>query len=282
MPELPEIEALAHFLRGHAVGDQISRVDVAALSVVKSFDPPVSALTGRTVERVGRVGKYLLLDCDGIFLVAHLARAGWLRWSDAMPDAPARPGKGPLALRVHLESGAGFDLTEAGTRKSMAVWAVADPQDVPRIAGLGPDAATIAEPEFAELLAEAGAHQIKTVLTDQRILAGIGNAYSDEILHRARLSPFTPAQNVPAGELYAVLRTVLTEAVGQLAGQEAARLKAQKRSGMAVHGRAGLPCPVCADTVREISFRDRSMQYCPTCQTGGKILADRRMSRLLK
>lgn len=282
MPELPEIEALAHFLRGNAVGERIARVDVAALSVVKSFDPPISALAGRTVARVGRVGKYLLVDCEGVFLVAHLARAGWLRWSDAQPDAPARPGRGPLALRVRLESGAGFDLTEAGTRKSMSVWVVADPQDVPRIAALGPDAATIDQAEFAELLADAGAHQIKTVLTDQRILAGIGNAYSDEILHQSRLSPYLQAQKAPAGELYPVLRTVLADAVGQLVGQDAARLKAHKRSGLAVHGRAGLPCPVCGDTIKEVSFRDRSMQYCPTCQTSGKILADRRMSRLLK
>ncbi|WP_024794661.1 Fpg/Nei family DNA glycosylase [Tomitella biformata] len=282
MPELPEVEALAHFLREHAVGEQIGRVDVAALSVVKSFDPPISALTGRTVGRVGRVGKYLLLDCDGVILAVHLARAGWLRWSDAVPAAPARPGRGPLALRVHLESGAGFDLTEAGTRKSMAVWAVEDPQDVPRIAALGPDAATIEPDEFAAVLAEAGGKQIKTVLTDQRILAGIGNAYSDEILHRARLSPFAPASGVDAGALHAVLRTVLVEAVGHLVGQDAARLKAQKRLGLAVHARTGLPCPVCGDTVREVSYRDRSMQYCPSCQTGGKILADRRMSKLLK
>ncbi len=282
MPELPEVEALAHFLREHAVGEQIARVDVVALSVVKSFDPPISALTGRTVGRAGRVGKYLLLDCDGIVLVAHLARAGWLRWSEAMPDTPARPGKGPLALRVRLESEAGFDLTEAGTRKSMSVWAVADPQDIPRIAALGPDAAAVGEAEFEELLAAAGAHQIKTALTDQRILAGIGNAYSDEILHRAGLSPFAPAAGVDAAGLYAVMRAVLADAIGDLVGQDAARLKAQKRSGLAVHARTGLPCPVCGDTVREVAYRERSMQYCPTCQTGGKILADRRMSRLLK
>ena len=282
MPELPEVEALAHLLRENAVGEQIARVDVAALSVVKSFDPPVSALCGRTVARAGRVGKFLLLDCDGLFLVAHLARAGWLRWTDAMPDTPARPGKGPLALRVHLDSGAGFDLTEAGTRKSMSVWAVEDPQDVPQIAALGPDAATIDEVDLAELLAAAGAQRIKTVLTDQRILSGIGNAYSDEILHRARLSPFAPASGVDAGALREVLRAVLAEAVGQLVGQDATRLKGQKRAGMAVHARTGLPCPVCGDTVREVAYRDRSMQYCPTCQTGGKILADRRMSRLLK
>lgn len=281
MPELPEIEALAQFLRVHATGREITRVDVAALSVVKSFDPPVSAFSGRTVVRVGRVGKYLLLDCEGLFLVVHLARAGWLRWSDAMAEAPAKPGRGPLALRVHLGS-EGFDLTEAGTRKSMAVWVVADPQDVERIATLGPDASTVDEAEFAELLAEAGGHRIKTVLTDQRLLAGIGNAYSDEILHRARLSPFAPASTVDADALFSALRSVLEDAVGQLVGQDAARLKAQKRSGLAVHGRTGLPCPVCGDAVREVAYRDRSMQYCPTCQTDGKILADRRMSRLLK
>lgn len=281
MPELPEVEALAQFLRVHAVGREITRVDVAALSVVKTFDPPVSALSGRTVARVGRIGKYLLLDCDGLFLVVHLALAGWLRWSDAMPAAPAKPGRGPLALRVHLGE-EGFDLTEAGTRKSMAVWVVADPQDVERIATLGPDAATVGEEDFARLLAEAGAHRLKTVLTDQRMLAGIGNAYSDEILHRARLSPFAHASTADAGALFTALRAVLGDAVGQLVGRDAARLKAHKRDGMAVHGRTGLPCPVCGDPVREVAYRDRSLQYCATCQTDGKILADRGLSRLLK
>ncbi|NLU82541.1 Fpg/Nei family DNA glycosylase [Rhodococcus sp. HNM0569] len=288
MPELPEVEALAGFLREHAVGAVVGRVDVAAMSVLKTFDPPVTALQGRDVTGADRFGKFLALDCDGLWLVTHLSRAGWLRWSDSPSPNPPKPGKGPLALRVHLFTPTGdtpaFDLTEAGTKKRLAVWVVDDPQQVPGIARLGPDALAVTETEFAHILAGTNA-RIKTVLVDQSLLAGIGNAYSDEILHTARLSPFATAKSLKPEQvsaLYAAMRDELADAVARSAGQDAARLKGEKRSGMAVHGRAGQTCPVCGDTVREVSFSERSFQYCPTCQTGGKILADRRMSRLLK
>ncbi|GAA4810764.1 DNA-formamidopyrimidine glycosylase family protein [Tomitella cavernea] len=290
MPELPEIEALAHFLRAHAAGRTVERVDVAALSVVKTFDPPISALQGRVLNRVGRAGKCLMLDCEGLYLVLHFARAGWLKWSDALPTTPARPGRGPLALRVHLGgdgdgAAGGFDITETGTRKSLAAWVVADPLDVPMVAGLGPDAATVGRDEFAELLAAAGARRLRTVLTDQREIAGIGGAYADEILHRAGLSPFAPAENLDGrtlDTLHSAMRDILGEAVRELAEADVARLKAYKRAAAAVHGRAGERCPVCGDIICEVSYEARSLQYCPTCQTGGKVLADRRLSRLLK
>ncbi|QZA08626.1 Fpg/Nei family DNA glycosylase [Mycolicibacter heraklionensis] len=287
MPELPEVEALADHLRRHAVGCTIGRIDVAALSVLKTFDPPPTALHGQQVTGAHRWGKYLGLQAGELFLIAHLSRAGWLRWSDQLAAAPLRPGKGPIALRVHLGvpgQAPGFDLTEAGTQKRLAVWLVDDPAKVPGIATLGPDALAINADELAGLLA-GNTGRIKNVLTDQKVIAGIGNAYSDEILHTARLSPFATAGKLSADQLTALheaMHAVLTDAVTRSVGQQAATLKGEKRSGLRVHARTGLPCPVCADTVREISFADKSFQYCPTCQTGGKVLADRRMSRLLK
>lgn len=287
MPELPEVEALADHLRRHAVGCTIGRIDVAALSVLKTFDPPPTALHGQQVTGAHRWGKYLGLQAGELFLIAHLSRAGWLRWSDQLAAAPLRPGKGPIALRVHLGvpgQAPGFDLTEAGTQKRLAVWLVDDPAKVPGIATLGPDALAITADELAGLLA-GNTGRIKNVLTDQKLIAGIGNAYSDEILHTARLSPFATAGKLSADQLTALheaMHAVLTDAVTRSVGQQAATLKGEKRSGLRVHARTGLPCPVCADTVREISFADKSFQYCPTCQTGGKVLADRRMSRLLK
>ncbi|MEU8896262.1 DNA-formamidopyrimidine glycosylase family protein [Nocardia sp. NPDC048505] len=289
MPELPEVEALAQFLREHAVGAVVGRVDVAALSAVKTFDPPVTALSGRDVTGAGRWGKFLGMDCGGLWLITHLSRGGWLRWVDEPSQTPPKPGgKSPLALRVHFFDPEGgtpaFDLTEAGTKKRLAVYIVTDPKLVPGIARLGPDALEVTEEQFTEILRGAS-QRIKTAIVDQTLLAGIGNAYSDEILHTAKISPFANTKTMPAqklSELYGAMREVLLDAVQRSVGQDAARLKGEKRSGMRVHARTGLPCPVCGDTVREVSYAERSFQYCPTCQTGGKILADRRMSRLLK
>lgn len=287
MPELPEVEALADHLRRHAVGLPIGRVDVSAFSVLKTFDPPITALHGREVTGAHRWGKYLGLEAGDLHLITHLSRAGWLRWSDKLAAAPLKPGKGPIALRVHLGTpgeAPGYDLTEAGTQKRLAVWLVNDPATVPGIASLGPDALELTVEDLGRILAkETG--RIKTVITDQKVIAGIGNAYSDEILHVAQLSPFATAAKLTAaqlGSLHDAMITVLTDAVSRSVGQQAATLKGEKRSGLRVHARTGLPCPVCGDTVREISFADKSFQYCPTCQTGGKVLADRRMSRLLK
>jgi formamidopyrimidine-DNA glycosylase len=287
VPELPEVEALAHHLREHAVGRTVHRVDVSSLQVLKTFDPPWTALQGRTVTGAGRYGKHLDLDCDGLHLVVHLARAGWLRWADTLSAAPPKPGKGPLAMRVHLGppgEGPGFDLTEAGTKKGLAAWIVADPAEVPGIARLGPDALGLTRDELAELLT-GRTERLKTALTDQSLIAGIGNAYSDEIMHTARLSPYATAGKLPEDALdglHEAMIGVLTDAVRRSVGQGAAKLKGEKRSGLRVHARTGLPCPVCGDTVREVSFADKAFQYCPTCQTGGKPLADRRLSRLLK
>ncbi|MEU3252454.1 DNA-formamidopyrimidine glycosylase family protein [Streptomyces sp. NPDC006997] len=287
MPELPEVEALKDFLTEHLVGREIVRVLPVAVSVLKTYDPPLSAVEGHEVTAVRRYGKFLdVVTGGGPHLVTHLARAGWLQWKDRLPDGPPRPGRGPLALRVALADGAGFDLTEAGTQKRLAVYVVADPEQVPGVARLGPDplADDFDEARLAALLKDER-RRIKGALRDQGLIAGVGNAYSDEILHAARMSPYKLAATLTPEDvttLYQALRGTLTEAVERSRGLAAGRLKAEKRSRLRVHGRTGEPCPVCGDTIREVSFSDSSLQYCPTCQTDGRPLADRRLSRLLK
>jgi formamidopyrimidine-DNA glycosylase len=286
MPELPEVEALASFLRSRAVGRVVARVDPVAISAIKTYDPPATALAGLEVTAASRHGKFLDLEVSGLHLVVHLARAGWLQWREQLPSAPPRMGKGPIALRVHLDDGSGFDLTEAGTKKGLAVYVTPDVSTVPGVARLGVDPLS---PEFTgELLAGllAGQRgQVKGLLTDQSLIAGVGNAYSDEVLWEVGLSPFRPAKNLSADEvrrLHAAVVGTLRAAVGRAEGLAAGQLKSEKKSGLNVHGRAGLACPRCGDTVREVSFADKALQYCPTCQTDGKPLADRRLSRLLK
>lgn len=286
MPELPEVEALRVFLDDHLVGKEIARVLPLAISVLKTYDPPLSALTGGTVTSVSRHGKFLDIGVGPLHLVTHLARAGWLQWKDSFPATPPRPGKGPLALRTVLSGGDGFDLTEMGTTKRLAVHLVRDPAEIPGVARLGPDplADSFDRDAFAALL-DGERRQIKGALRDQSLIAGIGNAYSDEILHVAKMSPFKRTNSLGEDDithLYTALRTTLEDAVARSSGLAAGKLKAEKRSGMRVHGRAGAPCPVCGDTILEVSFSDSSLQYCPTCQTGGNPLADRRLSKLLK
>jgi formamidopyrimidine-DNA glycosylase len=288
MPELPEIEALSGFLADRLVGHTVGGVSLAAVSALKTYDPPLSALEGLTIEGVTRHGKFVDLRIGGLHLVMHLARAGWIRWSDALSPAPPRPGKGPLALRLRLTEpeGAGFDVTEAGTQKRLAVYVVRDPLDVPGVARLGIDplAEEFTVTALAELL-QGERRQIKGFLRDQSVLAGIGNAYSDEILHAAKMSPFKLAATLSEAEvadLHGVIVTTLTDAVERSRGLPLRDLKSEKKSGLRVHGRKGEPCPVCGDTIREVSFSGSALQYCPTCQTHGKPLADRRLSRLLK
>jgi formamidopyrimidine-DNA glycosylase len=293
VPELPEVEALTQDLRGRLVGRAISRIDLAAFSALKTFDPPLHALHGTLVDDVTRHGKFLDIDASGVHLVIHLARAGWIRWRDEVPALPAKPSsKNPLAARIviddpDLETRPGLDITEAGTRKGLAIYVVRDPQEVAGIARLGPDPLSddFTRDVLQQILEREGRKQIKGVLRMQSIVAGIGNAYSDEILHAARMSPFKPSNSLDEDELqtlYDAVRTTLGDAVQRSSGLAASELKGEKKSNLAVHGRTGQTCPVCGDVVREVSFADSSLQYCATCQTGGKPLADRRMSKLLK
>ncbi|HEY2640040.1 MAG TPA: DNA-formamidopyrimidine glycosylase family protein [Streptosporangiaceae bacterium] len=292
MPELPEVEALAADLRERAVGRVIDRADIAEFSVLKTYDPPLTALRGARLAGTSRRGKFLDLitePADGgpaLHLVTHLARAGWLRWRESLPETPPKPGKGPLAFRLRFTDGSGFDLTEAGTRKRLAVYLVTDLESIPGVAALGPEPL---DPAFtADVLAGilAGRRtQIKGVLRDQKLIAGIGNAYSDEVLHAAKMSPFRLASSLTAADvaaLHEVIIGTLREAIGRSDGLGAGDLKKEKKAGLRVHGKAGEPCPVCGDAIREVSFADSALQYCATCQTGGKPLADRRLSRLLK
>jgi formamidopyrimidine-DNA glycosylase len=286
MPELPEVEALAAFLREHASGHVVARAEAASFAVLKTFDPPLTALVGLGVKDARRRGKFLDLVCGDLHLVMHLARAGWLRWRDEIPDKPVKPGKSPLAFRFVLDDGSGFDLTEAGTQKRLAVYLVRDPMDVPGIATLGPEPmADDFTPEGLASILEGRRTQIKGVLRDQHIIAGIGNAYSDEVLHAAKVSPYKLASSFTPEDvatLHRAIKETLADAVVRSAGLAAKDLKGEKKTGLRVHGKAGQPCPVCGDTIREVSFADSALQYCPTCQTGGKPLADRRLSRLLK
>jgi formamidopyrimidine-DNA glycosylase len=305
VPESPEVEGLARDLSQRLGGREVTGVDVASVSALKTWSPPIEALVGRTVNGVERMGKMVAIrtlgppagpeEQDGgavsdpgppLWLVVHLARGGWIRFRKELPPGRPRPGKGPLALRVRLAGGGGLEVTEAGTEKHLAIWLTERPEELAPVARLGPDPL---EPGFdLEGLSSALAGStatLKGVLTDQRVLAGVGNAYSDDVLHAARLSPFKTAGRLSPdelGRLHRALVEVLEDAAGRASGLSASELKGEKRAGMRVHGRSGEPCPVCGEPVRDVWFATSSLQYCPRCQTGGKVLADRRLSRLLK
>jgi DNA-formamidopyrimidine glycosylase len=289
VPELPEVESLRKYLGERLVGLEVEKASLLAFSALKTFDPPLDSLVGRTVVGAVREGKYIGFETEGdgenTFLVIHLARGGWIRWQDEMKPTKAKPGsKGPMALRMTFTGGSGFYVTEAGTEKRLAIWVVRSLQDIDNVATLGPDPLTIAPVELASIL-RTHKGQIKKVLTEQRVVAGVGNAYSDEALHVARLSPFRQADKLTEEEairLASAVVEVLSDAVLRSKDVPAGELKSEKKSGMRVHGRTGQKCPECGDIVREVSFATKSLQYCATCQTDGKPLADRRMSRLLK
>jgi formamidopyrimidine-DNA glycosylase len=310
MPELPEIQAMATDLGSRLDGRIIERLHITSFAALKTFDPSVSALYGTVIQAVSRHGKFLDISArasetvaDGsaasagavgagdtvpgeLHIVMHLARAGWIRWRDAPPPPATRPGKGPLAARLVLEGGSGLDITEAGTKKSLAIYLVTDPKDVPGVARLGPDplGEAFTEQSLTRILHAAGRSQVKGVLRNQSLIAGIGNAYSDEILHVAKMSPFKPAAMTPdeTRRLFVAIKMTLQDALVRADGLAASELKKEKKTGMRVHGRTGEACPACGDTVREVRFADSTLQYCPMCQTGGKPLADRVLSRLLK
>jgi formamidopyrimidine-DNA glycosylase len=286
MPELPEVTALAAGLTERMRGRSITAARLRSVGALKTYDPPLHALVGASVEGWSRHGKFLDMTAGELHLVVHLARAGWIRWRDRLTEARASL-RGPLALQLELEGGAGIDITEQGTEKRLAVYVVRDPlRDVPGIARLGVDVldAALDSAHLAALLGQRRG-QLKTVLADQSLIAGVGNAYSDEVLHAAGLSPFRQATALTAeevGRLHSALRSVMADAVEHAAGVDIGELKPDKKQHLRIHGRAGQPCPTCRGTIREVSLSSRSFQYCPTCQTHGRILADRRLSRLLR
>ncbi len=292
MPELPEVEALTRWLESQTKGRRLERLDLSSFSALKTVDPPLSKLIGRPVRTWQRRGKYLCLELDRHWIVFHLARSGWVRWYEEIPSSKPLPGRGIVAIRVGLSptdekaAAPGFDLTEAATEKRLSIWVVDDPSHIAAIAGLGIDPLdpTFDSGTLLGLLSHATG-TIKSALTTQSLVAGVGNAYSDEVLHAARISPFKPAGHLSSSEvtaLHTALVDILRSAVAELSGLGGNALKGGKRSAMRVHGRTGSACPVCGDTICEVSFATRALQYCPRCQTGGRRLADRRLSRLLK
>jgi formamidopyrimidine-DNA glycosylase len=286
VPELPEVEALTRALDERACGLEVTRCEVASFAALKTFDPPLESVVGRKLAGCRRKGKYLLFDFGEIWLVVHLARGGWVKWHEQVPATRPKPGRSPLALRLALSDGSGMDVTEMGTEKRLAVWVVRDPGDVEGVATLGPDVMdeSLDAGQFSRLIGSSSG-TVKNALTRQSVVAGVGNAYSDEALHLARISPFKPASKLgasEAGRLLDAVRQVMSEAVERSVGLSVSELKGDKKRAMRVHGRTGEPCPECGDVVREVSYATKSLQYCPTCQTGGKVLADRRLSRLVK
>ena len=288
MPELPEVQALATDLSQRLVGRTVARLEITSFVALKTVEPPVEALRGQVVTGVERHGKLLDVVAQDVRLVVHLGLGGWVRWHDGTtPPRPVRPGTGPLVARLVLDDGPWLDVTEAGTHKIAALYVVRQAEDVPAVARLGPDPLDddFTRTTLRGILDASGRSRVKGVLRDQAKIAGIGNAYSDEILHTAQLSPFTPSSSVDDGELarlFDAIQGVLRGAAERAAGLGAADLKREKKVGLRVHGRAGQACPVCGDTIRQVVYSSSSTEYCPTCQTGGVPLADRRTSRLLK
>ena len=292
MPELPEVQALAESLDRRLRGRRIAAFTVSSIAALKTYDPPTAALAGREVAGVQRHGKFLDIEAAGagaegpsLHLVAHLGRAGWMRWRERSSDARLAQ-RGPLAARLRFDDGAALDITEMGTEKRLALHVVRDPAEVAGVSRLGVDAldGRLDLERLRELL-QRRPGTLKAALADQSLIAGVGNAYSDEILHAARLSPFARGDRLDdaaLARLLAALRETLGSALEQARALDIDQLKEGKRSRTRVHGRTGAPCPVCGDTVREVSLAARSFQYCPRCQTGGRVYADRRMSRLLR
>jgi formamidopyrimidine-DNA glycosylase len=283
MPELPDVVVYLERLEALIGGATLERIRIASPWVLRTFDPPPDAFAGRQVTGLRRIGKRLVLECRGdLFVVIHLMVAGRLRRRDPGAAVPPRRGLAALDFAEHT-----FLLTEEGTRKRASIHllrgeaALAD-HDRGGVEPLLADAATFAEALTSER------HTLKRALTDPRLISGIGGAYADEIMHRARLGPLTRTDRLEAGDLtrlHEAAMAVLTEWIERLreeAGDGFPEKVTAFHAGMAVHGRYGQDCPVCGAPVQRIRYASNETNYCPGCQTGGRILADRAMSRLLK
>ncbi|MBN9176497.1 MAG: Fpg/Nei family DNA glycosylase [Microbacterium sp.] len=266
MPELPEVAALAGFLREHLVGSRIVGIELEEYGALKTRDRSLDELAGRTVSGIRRFGKHVAIDTDGPSLVVGFGRAGWMAW----PDADAADGAAPVIARMALESGAVLQITDAGAWLSLTLSVADDAGALPALAKLGPDPASADyATEDLDRVLVGRRKQLKALLQEQESLAGIGNAYSDEILHAARLWPLTHAADLDAGQrasLYEAMRGELAAAFRAREGVPIDQLKARKVAAMRVHGRRGAPCPVCGNTVADLPGSKGAAQYCPTCQ----------------
>ncbi|MFB7886150.1 DNA-formamidopyrimidine glycosylase family protein [Microbacterium sp. NPDC056057] len=276
MPESPEVEALARFLADEASGREIRGVDVLEFRTVKTRATPPASITGRTITGARRHGKHVELVLDGASLVVSLGRHGWIRWLDVAPDdepAPLSVDAPPALASLELSGDRSLEVTDAGSWVSLGLFVVGDAGEVPAIAKLGPDPADAAftRDQFDSALG-GRRKQIKAILQEQESLAGIGNAYSDEILHLAKVSPVTHAAVLDSGaadRLFDATLTTVRGAIDARLGVPIDQLKAHKVAAMRVHGRTGEACPACGDTIRDLTFSGTSAQYCPTCQNGG-------------
>jgi formamidopyrimidine-DNA glycosylase len=283
MPELPDVTVYVEALSERVIGHKLKRAIIRGPFLLRSVAPPVSAVEGKTVREVRRVGKRIAIGFeDDLWLVLHLMIAGRLHWRDSPPKLASR---GPLAA-FEFDNGT-LTLTEAGTQHRAALNMVAGDAGLWALDAGGIDVLTASLTEFAQVLQSAN-HTLKRALTDPHLFSGIGNAYSDEILHRAKLSPVALTQKLPSeaiDRLYTATRETLVEWTVRLREEARSRFPEKVtafREGMAVHGRYGKPCPRCGTRIQRIRYAANETNYCPTCQTGGKLLADRALSRLLR
>jgi len=283
VPELPDILLYLHALAPRVVDHRIERIRLASPFLLRSIDPPLSAVEGKTVVALNRLGKRIVFELEGeLFLVLHLMIAGRLRWKERGAKIPGKVG----LLAFDFSHGT-LVLTEAGTKRQASLHVVAGLEALQQHDPGGIDVLEAGFLAFATALRQDN-HTLKRALTDPHLFSGIGNAYSDEILHAARLSPFKQTASLTDEELrrlYEATNKTLTRWITLLqeeAGEEFPEKVTAFREGMAVHGRYGLPCPDCGGPVQRIVYAANEANYCPDCQTGGRLLADRALSRLLR
>jgi len=283
MPELPDILLYLHALRPRVVGQRVSRVRLVSAFLLRSIDPPLASVEGRLVTDLHRIGKRVVFELEReLFLVFHLMIAGRFRWKPAGASVPGKVG----LLALDFDAGT-LIMTEAGTKRQASLYVVQGREALEHHNPGGHEVMNIDLTTFLEALKHEN-HTLKRVLTDPHVFSGIGNAYSDEILHAARLSPFKQTSGLTdeeAARLFEATRSVLSSWIDRLrreTGNEFPEKVTAFREGMAVHGRYGKPCPVCGSPVQRIAYASNEANYCVTCQTGGRLLADRSLSRLLR
>ena len=283
MPELPDILLYLHALRPRVVGQRVSRARLVSAFLLRSIDPPLASVEGRIVTDLHRLGKRVVFELERqLFLVFHLMIAGRFRWRPAGASVPGKVG----LMALDFDAGT-LIMTEAGTKRQASLYVVQGREALERHNPGGLEVLNIDLATFVEALRRDN-HTLKRALTDPHLFSGIGNAYSDEILHAARLSPFKQTAALTSEEaarLFDATRSVLSSWIDRLqseTGSDFPEKVTAFREGMAVHGRYGKPCPVCGSAVQRIAYASNEANYCVACQTGGRLLADRSLSRLLR